>query len=46
MKNETEELDDIPTELAPLYESVEELKMGHLLDPSGIPFCYKLATVV
>ena len=36
MKNETEELDDMLTELDPPYESIEELKIGRFLDQYGI----------
>jgi hypothetical protein len=46
LKNETEELDDMLTELDPPYESIEELKIGRLLDQYGIPFFYKQATIV
>ena len=34
------------TELDPPYESVEELKIGRLLDQYGIPFFYKQPTIV
>lgn len=46
MKNETAELGDMLTELDPPYESIEELKIGRLLDQYGIPFFYKQATIV
>ena len=46
MKNETEELQDMLTELDPPYESEEELKIGHLLDQYGIPFFYKQPMLV
>ena len=34
------------SELDPPYESIEELKIGRLLDQYGIPFFYKQATIV
>ena len=34
------------TELDPPYESIEELKIGRLLDQYGIPFFYKQPTIV
>lgn len=46
MKNETEKLEDMLTELDPPYESKEELKIGRLLDQYGIPFFYKQATII
>lgn len=48
MKNETEdeELEDMLTNLDPAYESIEELKIGRLLDQYGIPFFYKQPMVV
>ncbi len=46
MKNENEELDDMLTELDPPYESIDELKIGRLLDQYGIPFFYKQPTIV
>ena len=48
MKNETEEpeLEDMLTELDPLYESKEELKIGRMLDQYGIPFFYRQATII
>jgi len=46
LKNETEELDDMLTDLDPAYESLEELKIGRLLDQYGIPFFYKQPTIV
>jgi len=48
LKNETEdeELEAMLTELDPPYESIEELKIGRLLDQYGIPFFYKQATIV
>ena len=48
MKNETkvEQLQDMLTELDPPYESIEELRIGRLLDQYGIPFFYKQATII
>lgn len=48
MKNETKEqkLDDILIELDPLYESVDELQIGRMLDEYGIPFFYKQPIVI
>ena len=46
MKNEIEELEEMLDELDPPYESIEELKIGRLLDQYGIPFFYKQATIV
>jgi len=48
LKNETEEpeLEDMLTELDPLYESKEELKIGRMLDQYGIPFFYRQATII
>ena len=34
------------TELDPQYESMDELKIGHMLDRYGIPFFYRQATIV
>jgi hypothetical protein len=41
-----EELEEMLEELDPPYESIEELKIGHLLDQYGIPFFYKQATII
>jgi len=48
LKNETKdiELQDMLTELDPPYESIEELRIGRLLDQYGIPFFYKQATII
>lgn len=46
MKNETNELEDMLADLDPPYESVEELKIGRLLDQYGIPFFYKQPMVI
>jgi len=48
LKNETkdEQLEGMLSELDPPYESIEELKIGRLLDQYGIPFFYKQATIV
>ena len=48
MKNQTkdEQLEGMLSELDPPYESIEELKIGRLLDKYGIPFFYKQATIV
>jgi hypothetical protein len=46
LKNETEKLEDMLTELDPPYESKEELKIGRVLDQYGIPFFYKQATII
>ena len=48
MKSETkdEKLEGMLNELDPPYESVEELKIGRLLDKYGIPFFYKQAMIV
>ena len=46
MKNETDELEDMLADLDPPYESVEELKIGRLLDQYGIPFFYKQPMVI
>jgi hypothetical protein len=34
------------TELDPLYESKDELKIGRMLDQYGIPFFYRQATII
>ena len=39
-------LDELLTELDPPYESVEEMKIGRMLDKYGIPFLYRLPTVI
>ena len=48
MKNQAkdEKLEDILTDLDPPYETVEDLKVGRLLDQYGIPFFYQQATIV
>ena len=48
MKNKTEdeELEYILTDLDPPYESLEELKIGRLLDQYGIPFFYRQPMIV
>jgi len=48
LKNQTkdEQLEGMLSELDPPYESIEELKIGRLLDKYGIPFFYKQATIV
>jgi hypothetical protein len=48
LKNETEEpeLEDMLTKLDPSYESMEELKIGRMLDQYGIPFFYRQATII
>ena len=48
MKNEAnvEKLQDMLMELDPPYESIEELKIGRLLDQYGIPFFYRQATII
>ena len=45
-KTEDEELEYILTDLDPPYESLEELKIGRLLDQYGIPFFYKQPTII
>ena len=46
MRSETDELEDMLADLDPPYESVEELKIGRLLDQYGIPFFYKQPMVI
>jgi hypothetical protein len=46
LKNKDEELEGMLNELDPPYESIEELKIGRLLDKYGIPFFYRQATIV
>jgi hypothetical protein len=46
LKNETEKLEDMLTELDPPYESKEEFQIGRVLDQYGIPFFYKQATII
>jgi len=48
LKNETKDpkLESMLTELDPLYESKDELKIGRMLDQYGIPFFYKQATII
>lgn len=47
MRNESCDcLDELLTELDPPYESVKELKIGRTLDKYGIPFLYKLPTII
>lgn len=48
MKNQAkdEKLEDIVTDLDPPYETMEDLKVGRLLDQYGIPFFYQQATIV
>jgi len=45
-KFQVETLDVQLDELEPPYESVNEAKIGRLLDKYGIPFFYKQATIV
>ena len=40
------ELDDVITELDPPYKSLEELRVGRLLDRYGLPFFYKQPTII
>ena len=42
----SEELEEMLTDLDPPYESVEECRIGRLLDRYGIPFFYKQPTVI
>jgi len=46
LKNETDELEDMLADLDPPYESMEEHKIGRMLDQYGIPFLYKQATII
>ena len=48
MRNQpqNEKLDDMLTNLDPPYETIEDLKIGRLLDQYGIPFFYKQATII
>ena len=48
MRNQpkNEELDDMLTDLDPPYETIEDLKIGRLLDQYGIPCFYRQATIV
>ena len=41
-----EKLEDMVTDLDPPYETIEDLRIGRLLDQYGIPFFYRQATVV
>jgi len=41
-----EELEDMLTELDPPYETMDELKVGRMLDQYGIPFFYKQPTII
>ena len=45
-KSTDETIDNLLTDLDPLYESKDELKIGKMLDRYGIPFFYKQATVI
>ena len=44
MKNET--LQDQLTDLDPPYESMEELRIGRVLDQYGLPFFYRQPTII
>ena len=46
MKSETDELEDMLTELDPPYETTDELKVGRMLDQYGIPFFYRQPTII
>lgn len=46
MRSQTRELTDRLTDLDPPYESVEDRKIGRMLDQYGIPFFYRQPTVV
>lgn len=46
MRYQNEELVDRLTDLDPRYESMEDLRIGRMLDQYGIPFFYKQPTVV
>jgi len=41
-----DELEDMLTELDPPYETMDELKVGRMLDQYGIPFFYKQPTII
>ena len=41
-----EKLEDMVTDLDPPYETIEDLRIGRLLDQYGIPFFYRQATIV
>ena len=43
---ERKELEEMLTDLDPPYESVEDLRIGRLLDRYGIPFFYKQPMIV
>ena len=46
MRHQNEELTDRLTDLDPRYESMEDLRIGRVLDQYGIPFFYRQPTVV
>ena len=46
MRNPSEELEGLLTELDPPYETKDELKIGRMLDRYGVPFFYKQATII
>jgi hypothetical protein len=46
LRNETDELEDMLADLDPPYESMEELKIGRMLDQYGIPFFFKQPMVI
>ena len=41
-----EKLEDMLTELDPPYETMDELKVGRMLDQYGIPFFYKQPAII
>lgn len=41
-----DELTDLVTDLDPPYESLEELRIGRVLDRYGIPFFYRQPTII
>jgi hypothetical protein len=46
LKKPNDELTDLLDELDPPYESLQELRIGRVLDRYGIPFFYKQPTIV
>ncbi|MFC1761795.1 hypothetical protein ACFL6U_06915 [Planctomycetota bacterium] len=46
MKNQNDELADLLGELDPPYESLEELRIGKVLDRYGVPFFYKQPSII
>ncbi|MFC1761155.1 hypothetical protein ACFL6U_03645 [Planctomycetota bacterium] len=46
MKKQNDELADLLGELDPPYESLEEIRIGKVLDRYGVPFFYKQPSII